>query len=104
MSSHPRLEARVSALERRQVNLETRVEEITEDMTAGFWQLSGDTEANFKQLTEFLIKTQEKNEERFHKIETDIMTIKEQVTDVKSALRQHTALLTQILERLPQKR
>ena len=96
MSTYPRLEARVSALERRQINTDARVEEIAEDITTNFKHLSRDMEASFKQLTEYLDKTEKQTEERFNKIETDII-------DVKTTLQEHTALLTQILERLPDK-
>ncbi len=112
MSTHPRLEARVSALERRQINTETHIEEVTgeitasvkqlsEDMAASFKQLSEDMAASFKQLSEYLTKTEESTEERFSKIETDITNIKEDIIDVKTTLKQHTVLLTQILEHLP---
>jgi uncharacterized protein involved in exopolysaccharide biosynthesis len=40
MSTHPRLEARVSAQERRQTNIEARIEELSEDITASFKQVS----------------------------------------------------------------
>lgn len=95
MSTYPRLEARVSALERRQINTDARIEEVNEDMTTGFKHISKDMEAGYKQLTEYQMKTEENAEERFNKIE--------------ATLNQHTArfdqleaLLTQILERLPQ--
>ncbi len=96
MSTQPRLEARVSAQERRQINLDARVEEIAEDISTNFKQISRDIEASFKQFTEYLAKIEEQTEERFNKIETDII-------DVKTTLKQQTALLTQILERLPDK-
>ncbi len=40
MSTQPRLEARVTVQERRQIALEARVEELSEDITASLDQLS----------------------------------------------------------------
>ncbi len=74
MSTYPRLEARVSALERRQTNTETHIEEVTGEITASIKQLSEDMEASFKQLSEYLIKTEEQTEERLNKIETAMAT------------------------------
>ncbi len=59
MSIRPRLEARVSAQERRQINLDARIEELAEDMAG-----------SFKQLSEYFGKI----EERFDKIETTMAT------------------------------
>ena|SRR5216110_375338 len=59
MSTHPRIESRVSAQERRQLILDARIEELSEDMTA-----------SFKQLSEYLGKI----EDRFDKIEATMAT------------------------------
>lgn len=40
MSIQPRLEARVSAQERRQLNIDARIEELSEDITNSFKHLS----------------------------------------------------------------
>jgi septal ring factor EnvC (AmiA/AmiB activator) len=79
MSIHPRLEARVRAQERRQINLDARIEELAEDM-----------EASFKQISAYLGKIEEHND----KVETDI-------TDLKTRLGRLETLLIQVLERLP---
>ncbi len=100
MSTYPRIEARISALERRQTQLDARIEEVVEDTTVSFKQLSDDMTASFKQLSEYLVKTEESTEERFNKIEADITNVKEDISDVKTTLKQHTVLLTQILEHL----
>lgn len=42
MSTHPPIEARVSALERRQTNLETHVEELSEDIMTSLKHLSAE--------------------------------------------------------------
>jgi chromosome segregation ATPase len=90
MSIHPRLESRVSALERRQLSLEIRVEELADDITTGLKQLSDDMTASFKQLEDYQIQTEHQidirfNEidarfnqvdARFNKIENDIAAIK----------------------------
>jgi chromosome segregation ATPase len=107
MSTHPRLEARVSAQERRQNNLDARIEELSEDM-----------QASFKQLSTYLGKI----EERFERVETnitgmktDITSIKTDITGMKTSINEHTQLLNehtarfgrletlliQVLERLP---
>ncbi len=84
MSAHPRLEARVSAQERRQNNLEARIEELSEDMTA-----------SFKQVSDYLNKI----EERLDQSEVTKAT-KEDIRTITTTLNQHTTLLTQILELL----
>lgn len=108
MDMYPRLEARVSALERRQFNTETRIEEFARDTTMAIKQLSDDMSASFKQLTEYPATTEEKNEERFSKIEgrldrieADITSMKADVINVKTTLGFHTELFAQILTRLP---
>jgi len=86
MSTQPRLETRVSIQERRQINLEAQVEE-----------LSGEITTSFKLVAEYF----DRIENRLNKIETDI-------ADTKTTLNQHTnrfdnleKLLSQVLERLP---
>jgi uncharacterized coiled-coil protein SlyX len=71
MSTH-RLEARVSALERRELNLEAHIEELSEDITTSIKELSNDMTASFKQVGTYINAI----EERFEKIERDIATIK----------------------------
>ena len=109
MSSYPGLEARVSAQERRQLNLEVYVEELSRDLTTSIKELSADMTASFKQLAQYLIKT----EERFDKIEATMATQKDiadiratmvtqkDIADIRATLNGQTSLLTQILERLP---
>ncbi len=68
MNIFPRLEARVSAQERRQLTVDARIEELSEDMTA-----------SFKQLSEYLGKI----EDRFDKVEGDITVLKGDVATLK---------------------
>jgi Tfp pilus assembly protein PilN len=98
MSIYPNLEARISALERRQIHTDTRIEEVAQDMTASFGQLS-----------EYLMKIEENNEKRFHAIETvlnDHTRLLNDHTrllnDHTKILNDHTKLLNQILARLPE--
>ena len=107
LSTPPRLEARVSAQERRQSYLEARIEELSEDMQAGFKHLSRDMEASFKQVSTYFGTI----EERFDKVETDITNIKTDITniktdgtDIKTRLGRLETLLIQVLERLPNSR
>jgi len=103
MSTHPRLEARMSVQERRQTNLEARVEELSEDISDGFKQISeyfGKIEATMATKEDIAsIK------EDIINVKGDITDIKEEITDIKltiATLNQNTVLLlTQILERLP---
>ncbi len=60
MSTYPRLEARVGAQERQQTILNARIEELADDMTG-----------SFKQLSEYLGKI----ENRFDKIEATMGTM-----------------------------
>jgi hypothetical protein len=68
MSMYPRLESRVSAQERRQLIIDARIEELSEDMTV-----------SFKQLSEYLGKI----EDRFDKVEGDISVLKGDVATLK---------------------
>jgi len=68
MNLFPRLEARVSAQERRQLTIDARTEELSEDMTA-----------SFKQLSEYLGKI----EDRFDKVEGDLTVLKADVATLK---------------------
>ena len=97
----PRLEARVSAVERMQAILHARIEEVSEDSTTSIKQLqdyqiqaerrldarieelSRDMTASFKQLADYQIQTEHKIDTRFDKIEGDIATVKGDVTAVK---------------------
>ncbi len=100
-----RIEARVSALERRQAQTDARFEEVTEDMATGFKQISGDITASFDQFTQYLDKSEKLNEERLKKIENRLNKIETDITEIKTTIattNQSTLhLLTQILERLP---
>ncbi len=69
MNIYPRPEARLSALERQQVQTNARFEEVIEDMSTGFKRITTDIEASFKQFTEYSAKTEEQIERRFDKIE-----------------------------------
>jgi uncharacterized protein Yka (UPF0111/DUF47 family) len=98
MSTQPRLEARVSALERRQLNLETRVEEVAGDLTTDFKEFSKDTRANFKQLAEYHGRTEHEIYTRFDKIETTMAT-KEDINNIKTEI---AAMETRILDAFKQ--
>src|SRR5215472_8788299 len=63
MSTYPRLESRVSALERRQTILDARIEELSEDtatsikqLDARIGELSRDMTVSFKQLVQYHIQ------------------------------------------------
>jgi hypothetical protein len=98
MSAHTaRLEARVSALERRELNLEVHVEEISNDVTTSFKQLSDDMiagvkrladdmTASFKQQVAYEIETEKQIDTRFNKIEADIAEIKGDVANIKAIM------------------
>src|SRR5579863_3298242 len=87
MSTYPPLEARVSALERRQIHLDARIEEV--DITTSFKHHSEDMTASFKQVSDYFIKT----DERLDNIEADITTIKATMATKEDL----TALETRIL-------
>jgi chromosome segregation ATPase len=127
MSTCLHVENRVSVLEQRQLNLEVRIEGLAEEIKTGIERLSADMTASFKLLTSYLIKIEE-SDKRFNRIETDIAHMKEDnahmrrdiahmkgdilttqgditnmkgdITDIKGALKQHTVLFNQMLERL----
>ena len=96
MSTQPRIEARVSAQERRQINLDARIEELSEDTTASIRQLSNDMTTSFKQLAEYLTTLATKE---------DTSKIKEDISEIKATIATNNEnmllLLTQILDRLP---
>ena len=90
MSTFPRIEARVSAIERRQTSVDARIEELSEDMIAGIKALSNDMSASFDQLAQYHIQTEKQIDERFsqvdarfEKIEGDISTLKGDVSTLK---------------------
>jgi len=89
MSTYPRMEARVSALERRQTILDARIEEVSEDTKTSIKQLSDDMKASFKQLADYQIQTEHQIDARFNQVNTRLDTLE--------------MLLTQILNRLPEK-
>ena len=70
MNTYPRLEARVSAQERRQNMLDARIEELSEDMAANIKELSDDMKASFKQLAGYQIQAEQQLDTRFNRIET----------------------------------
>ena len=109
MSTHPRLESRVSVLERRQNTLEALIEELSEDTAAGFKQvdariggLSEDMTASFKQLSEYLGRI----EDRFDKIEATMATkedLKTEIATVRSDIKNDmSAMENRILDAFKQ--
>ena len=96
MSTYPRLEARISAQERRHLILDARIEELSEDTKTSIKQLSDDVKhlsddmkASFKQLADYQIQTEHQIDARFNQVNTRLDTLE--------------MLLTQILNRLPEK-
>ena len=112
------LEARVSALERRQSNLDTRIEEVDRGATTNFKQLSKDMTTSFDQLTVYLRRIEENNAKRFQSIETTLGEHSKRFNGIETTLGEHSkilddhtkrlgnieTLLTQILARLPENR
>ena len=96
MSTYPRLEARISAQERRQTILDARIEELSEDMTTSIQQLSSDMKASFKQLADYQIQAERQIDVRFSQVDTRFDKIETRIDKLEM-------LLTQILERLPEK-
>ena len=105
MSTHPRLESRVSVLERRQNTLEALIEELSEDAAASFKQidtrfnqvdtrvegLSKDMTASFKQLADYQVQTERQIDTRFNqvdarldKIENRLDGVEKDVADIKA--------------------
>lgn len=115
MSTYPRLEARVSALERRQTILDARIEEVSEDMVTDITHLSDDLKASFKQLAAYQIQTEQQIDtrfnqvdqrfsqvdERFDQMDEHFNQVDERFGQVDTRLDKLEVLLTQILERLP---
>ena len=79
MSTHPRTEARVSALERRQTNLEIRIEELSEATTNGLKGLSDTITDNVKQIAEYEISTKDEIDTRFNQVDTQLTAFQNQV-------------------------
>ena len=79
MNIYPRIEARISVQERRQVMLEARIEELSEDMIA-----------SFKQLSEHLgkIETSIATKEDLAAMATkeDLVAIKKDLADTKATM------------------
>jgi hypothetical protein len=69
MNLYPRIESRLSALERQQAQTNARFEEVIEDMNTNFKHITTDIEASFKQFAEYSAKVEAEDERRFHKIE-----------------------------------
>ena len=89
MSAYPRFEARISALERRQINTDARVEEVDENTAASVKQLTEDMETSFKQLTDYLIKNVEADITDIKATmatKADITDIKGEITNVKAEM------------------
>jgi chromosome segregation ATPase len=125
MSIRPSLEARVTVQERRQIDLEARIEDLDTDMNAGYKQLSdhlgriedqlyknatdianmkGDI-ANMKGDIANMKGNISKIEGRLDKTEADITIMKGDITDIKSTMAKNhqetVQVLIQILEHLP---
>jgi hypothetical protein len=89
----PRIEARISAQERRQINIEARLEELSEDMIASFKQQLAE-QAQFEQ----------KVDARFDTIETKIatMAMKEDIAGLEKRMLDASQQLVAVIEtRLP---
>ena len=77
----PRLEARVSVLERMQKSLYVRIEELAQDMTE-----------SFKQQVDYQIQSERRIDARFDKLETRVATIeatmatKEDIAAIRSEM------------------
>jgi chromosome segregation ATPase len=105
MSTHPRLEARVSAVERRQTHLEAHVEELATDLTASVKFLSNDLQASFDQLVQYHIQTENqidtrfnqvdarfnRMDTRFNQVDTRFNKIEEELTAVRTELKDDIA-------------
>jgi len=86
MSTYPHFEARVNAIERRQLHTDTRVEEVAGEVTASVKHLSEDMDASFKQLTQYLIQTEEKTATRFDKIENRLDKIENRLDKIETTM------------------
>lgn len=100
MSTYPRLESRVSVLERRQIALEARVEELCEDTTASLKQidtrlnqvevrvegLSKDMTASFKQLVEYHIQTENQIDTRFNQVDVRFDKIENRFDKIEATM------------------
>lgn len=75
MSTQPRLEARVSALERRQTNTETHVEEVNGEITAEIKQLARSIEASFKQASDYDTAVEKQIDTQFNQVNTRLNKI-----------------------------
>ena len=102
MSTYPPLEARASALERRQIIQDARMEEISKYMTTSIQQLSDDMKASFQQLADYQIKTENQLDARFNQIDAQFKQIDTRFDKVETRLDNVETLLTQILARLPE--
>ena len=88
MSTYQRLEARVGALERRQINTDTRIEEVTGEMTTGFKQISDQMLASFKQAADYDSQIEKQIDAQFDqvnarldKIETTMLAMETRILD-----------------------
>ena len=77
MTTFPPLEARVSALERRQMNTDARIEEVTEKMTTSINNLTVDIKnlsdtiiVSFRHLTAYQVETERQIDTRFNQVGT----------------------------------
>jgi hypothetical protein len=106
MYTFPCIEARVSAQERRQLILDARVEELSEDVTASYKHLSeylGRIEEDLAKLAtkDELAKLATKVEDRFSKIEATMATKEDLASLENRMLDAFKQLLTVIDTRLP---
>ena len=95
LNTFPSLEARVSALERRQYILEARVEELSKGTQTSMEHSYDDMNASFQQPANYQIKTEQQIETRFNLIDS-------RLDNIETRLDKQETLLTQILARLPQ--
>jgi hypothetical protein len=93
MSTHPRLEARVTAQERRQLNLEAYMEELSEDMTASVKHLSAsikhlsdDMTASFNQQAVYQIKTENEIDSRFNQVDKHLNQIDTRLDKIEATM------------------
>jgi chromosome segregation ATPase len=115
----PRLETRISLQERRQIMLDARIEELSEDMTAGFKQqadyqiqterkiascyarieaLSEDMTASFRQLASYHTQTERSIDSRFDKIEANIAAIEARMATKEDLAELEARMATKLAE------
>jgi uncharacterized coiled-coil protein SlyX len=92
----PRIESRISSLEKRATTIEANIEELSSDTAENFRSLrqdikhlADDIEASFKQSAEYQVKQEQMIEARFDKIEATMAT-KEDVAALKATQSEHS--------------